>query len=116
MPSSHNNTAKDISDEITAGEHSLEELKEKPPDDEGEEEAMDSSPTRKRPAPLSDEARTSLPGTVEEEPALMEPQHNGVGVETRLRRNSGGCLIFPWEEGLREGWSCGTTIPRPYWP
>ncbi|KAH7981607.1 hypothetical protein HPB52_000211 [Rhipicephalus sanguineus] len=63
MPSSHNNTAKDvsedISDEITAGEHSLEELKEKPPDDEGEEEAMDSSQTRKRPAPLSDEARTS---------------------------------------------------------
>ncbi|XP_037521226.1 uncharacterized protein LOC119398032 [Rhipicephalus sanguineus] len=70
MPSSHNNTAKDISedisDEITAGEHSLEELKEKPPDDEGEEEAMDSSQTRKRPAPLSDEATTSASDATEQ--------------------------------------------------
>ncbi|KAH7981646.1 hypothetical protein HPB52_000421 [Rhipicephalus sanguineus] len=74
---SHNNSAKDISadisDEITAGEHSLEELK-KPPDNEGEEEAMDSSQTRKRPAPLSDEARTTSASDATEQMSSCGPR------------------------------------------
>ncbi|XP_037520613.1 uncharacterized protein LOC119397254 [Rhipicephalus sanguineus] len=72
MPSSHNSAAKstseDTRDENAVSQHGLENPKEKPPDDE-DEEAMDSSQTRKRPAPESDEARAGASDAAEQAPS-----------------------------------------------
>ncbi|KAH7969889.1 hypothetical protein HPB52_022484 [Rhipicephalus sanguineus] len=61
VPSTHNSAAKSTSEdtrnENVVSEHGLENPKEKPPDDE-DEEAMDSSQTKKRPAPESKSGTT----------------------------------------------------------
>ncbi|XP_075740943.1 uncharacterized protein LOC142788235 [Rhipicephalus microplus] len=64
-----NNVANDASESINecsaAEEHHLEDLKDKPPDNE-DQEGMDSGQTKKRQAPVTDEATTSAPDTTEQ--------------------------------------------------
>nr|XP_037271358.1 uncharacterized protein LOC119163456 [Rhipicephalus microplus] len=64
-----NNTANDASETINecnaADKHHVEGLKDKPPDNE-EQEGRDCSQTRKRQAPVTDEATTSAPDTTEQ--------------------------------------------------
>ncbi|KAH7984373.1 hypothetical protein HPB52_020035 [Rhipicephalus sanguineus] len=71
VPSSPNSAAKstseDTRDENAVSVHGLENPKEKPPDDK-DEEAMDGSQTRKRPAPESDEARAGASDAAEKVP------------------------------------------------
>ncbi|KAH7935955.1 hypothetical protein HPB52_015449 [Rhipicephalus sanguineus] len=75
VPSSHNSAAKstseDTTDENAVSQHVLENPQEKPPDDE-DEEAMDSSQTRKCPAPESDEARAGASDAAEQTPSCGE--------------------------------------------
>ncbi|XP_049515853.1 uncharacterized protein LOC125941997 [Dermacentor silvarum] len=88
MPSSHS-----IPSEATGNNsvctHDLENLKEKPPDGDKEEEAMDSSQARKRPAPCNDETTGSAVQAPESVPSSAQRVPSpGDGVPRRFCQRS----------------------------
>ncbi|KAH7986301.1 hypothetical protein HPB49_026034 [Dermacentor silvarum] len=88
MPSSHSIPSKATGNNSVCT-HDLENLKEKPPDGDKEEEAMDSSQARKRPAPCNDETTGSAVQAPESVPSSAQRVPSpGDGVPRRFCQRS----------------------------